>query len=122
MNSAQEERYRDILQAKQAELVTKLSNRDGLETESEAEFFDQLQRAADRALVIDALDRNSSTLRDVRAALARIADGTYGQCLACDEPISAKRLAAVPWAPLCLRCQERVDAEQAQNPAEFQFA
>lgn len=40
----------------------------------------------------------------IRAALARIAAGTYGMCLGCGEPIAEARLAAVPSAPLCQRC------------------
>jgi hypothetical protein len=51
-----------VLRTKEAELLAKLKNREGLEAEPEAEFFDEIQRAADRALVIQALDRNSSLL------------------------------------------------------------
>src|ERR1700756_1030682 len=47
------------------------------------------------------LNRNTlalKLLREVQAALRRVQQGTYGVCAACDEPISAKRLEAVPWA------------------------
>jgi RNA polymerase-binding transcription factor len=111
-----------ILRAKESELVAELENREGLAAEAETEFCDQIQRAADRAIVIQALDRNSALLREVRAALARIGEGGYGQCLQCEDPISPKRLAAVPWASLCLKCQEEVDQERADNPTEFEFA
>lgn len=37
-------------------------------------------------------------------ALKRIADGSYGICLKCGDPISEERLNAVPYAPLCKRC------------------
>jgi DnaK suppressor protein len=111
-----------ILRTKEAELMAGLRNREGLEAEPEAEFCDEIQRAADRALLIQALDRNSSLLREVRAALARIDDGNYGQCLQCEDPISPKRLAVVPWAPLCLKCQEEADRECAGNSAQFELA
>jgi DnaK suppressor protein len=110
-----------VLRTKEAELMAGLKNREGLEAEPEAEFCDEIQRAADRALLIQTLDRSSSLLREVRAALARIHDGSYGQCLHCEEPISPKRLAAVPWASLCIRCQEEADREYAGNPAEFKL-
>jgi RNA polymerase-binding transcription factor DksA len=42
---------------------------------------------------------------DVSAALARIADGTYGQCVDCDDAIDVKRLNAYPTAKRCIRCQ-----------------
>ncbi|MFC6636790.1 TraR/DksA family transcriptional regulator [Sulfitobacter sp. JBTF-M27] len=40
----------------------------------------------------------------LKAALDRIADGTYGTCLQCGEAISQERLEAVPYAPLCKNC------------------
>jgi len=110
-----------MLRTKEAELIAKLKKREGLEAEPEAEFFDEIQRAADRALVIQALDRNSSLLREVRAALARIDDGGYGQCLQCEDTISPNRLAAIPWASLCVKCQEEVDRECAYNSAAFEL-
>jgi DnaK suppressor protein len=63
------------------------------------------------------LNRNTldlKLLREVQAALRRIQQSTYGVCAACDEPISAKRLAAVPWAKFCVQCQERIGAETAE--------
>jgi DnaK suppressor protein len=63
------------------------------------------------------LNRNTldlKLLREVQAALRRIQQTTYGVCAACDEPISAKRLAAVPWAKFCVQCQERIGAESAE--------
>ena len=63
------------------------------------------------------LNRNTldmKLLRDVQAALRRIQQSTYGVCAACEEPISAKRLDAVPWAKFCVRCQERIGAEAAE--------
>jgi len=122
MEDWQLRRYTAALQAKEAELIRGLNNRDGLATEAEPDFFDEIQRAADRALVIESLDRNSSLLRHVRAALARIADGSYGQCLRCEEDITPKRLAAVPWAALCLHCQEADDLENAERYEALEFA
>ena len=40
----------------------------------------------------------------VQAALKRIDEGTYGTCVACDEPIDAKRLQALPYTTLCISC------------------
>jgi RNA polymerase-binding transcription factor DksA len=48
----------------------------------------------------------------VQAALDRIKDGTFGICLACEEPINKKRLDAIPYAPICISCQEQVNAGQ----------
>ena len=50
-----------------------------------------------------------TTLSQVREALQRIEDGTYGTCLADGEPIEEKRLNALPWTPYCLRHQQEVE-------------
>ena len=42
----------------------------------------------------------------VRQAQQRLAEGRYGECLCCGEPIDAARLAAMPVAEYCLHCAE----------------
>jgi DnaK suppressor protein len=57
------------------------------------------------------LNRNtidSRLLREVTQALHRLEQGQYGICLHCEEPISSKRLDAVPWARYCITCQDRI--------------
>lgn len=71
-----------------------------------------LYQARDRAAA-DA-DRDAKMLGAVLNALQRVKDGTFGFCLCgCDEPISQKRLEALPWALYRIECQMRIDAEQA---------
>ncbi len=43
--------------------------------------------------------------QQIRAALMRCDEGTYGECVACGDPIGYARLSARPEAPLCLECQ-----------------
>lgn len=47
------------------------------------------------------------TLGEIEAALRRIDDGTYGNCLICGKPIAEQRLRAIPWARLCIDDQRR---------------
>jgi len=54
-------------------------------------------------------------LQLVDEALDRLDSGHYGICLACDDRISAKRLAAVSWARYCVTCQDSVGAGRAQE-------
>ncbi len=49
-------------------------------------------------------------LAQVRDALRRLDDGTYGICLGCGLAIDSARLEVLPYASLCLRCQERAEA------------
>ena len=78
--------------------------------------LDQTQFAAERDLTVSLLNRDSQMFRRVQGALQRIADGSYGICLSCEDPIRPKRLHAVPWAELCLVCQERSDVRAAGVP------
>ena len=53
---------------------------------------------------------DSMVLQQVRDALARIDDGTFGKCLVDGGPIEPKRLEAVPWTPYCLKHQALLEA------------
>ncbi|HEU4383275.1 MAG TPA: TraR/DksA C4-type zinc finger protein [Anaeromyxobacteraceae bacterium] len=46
-------------------------------------------------------------IREIDAALGRIADGLYGTCLACGGPMGLQRLRALPEARYCLSCSDR---------------
>ncbi|MBM3745005.1 MAG: TraR/DksA family transcriptional regulator [Acidobacteria bacterium] len=120
MNRNELNRSRQTLEAKQAELSSVLRRRDDIAIEKSADAIDEVQRAAERELAIRNLDRESRLLRNVRAAIRRIDEGNYGVCAHCDEPISPKRLAAVPWASMCIRCQEAFDRHQATDEEVFE--
>jgi DnaK suppressor protein len=51
----------------------------------------------------------AQTLSQVRQALQRLKDGTYGVCIDCGRPIEPARLNAVPWTPYCREDQEKHD-------------
>jgi DnaK suppressor protein len=109
MTRTEVHKFRGILTAKQAELLQAIGRRDGIAIERTPDALDQLLFAAERELTTRRLDRQSGFLRNVRAALGRIADGVYGTCLECDQEISHKRLHAMPWVTLCIDCQEKAD-------------
>lgn len=117
MTKTEVNKYREILEARQAELAQVLRNRDGITIEKSPDALDEVQNAAERELAIRNLDRESQMLRNVRAALHRIADGTFGTCIHCEEDISPKRLNAVPWTPLCIQCQEAADRNHEEADA-----
>ena len=53
--------------------------------------------------------RDRVLLTSLDAALKRINEGTFGQCLNCEQEINAKRLEAIPWVRSCITCQELID-------------
>ena len=50
-------------------------------------------------------------LKSIQEALKRMDRGEYGECIRCGEDINEKRLMAVPWATLCINCQEEAEKE-----------
>lgn len=65
------------------------------------------------------VERLTLAAQQITATLERIAAGTYGRCLKCDEPIPSTRLNAIPTATLCVSCQaatERSIHRAARTP------
>jgi len=119
MTKTELNKYKALLEAKRAELAGGLRNREGIAIEKTADALDEVQLAGERELAIRNLDRESNLLRNVRLALSRIADGSYGTCLHCEEEISPKRLNAVPWAAYCIKCQEAADRHEFETAEAY---
>jgi DnaK suppressor protein len=119
MTKTEVDRFRAVLTARVAELERLTRNREGITIERSADQLEEIQAASERALAVCNLDREFNHLRNARAALSRIQDRSFGTCQQCDEDIHPKRLAAVPWATFCIRCQEAVDhnLEEIQAPS-----
>ena len=111
LNNDQLEACRMALEAKRRDMLASQRRADGIIIERVADAIDESVLANERDLAVDTLNREATLLRLVTEALKRIATGEYGVCLQCEEPISAKRLAALPWAALCLTCQVAADRE-----------
>jgi DnaK suppressor protein len=92
-----------------------MRRRDGIAIEQYADQLDELQQASQRDLAISNLNRESQQLREVRAALRRITEGSFGVCEQCGEDIHSKRLAAIPWTALCIECQEMLDQHRREK-------
>lgn len=113
--------FLEALKRKEADLSRVLRGRDGIAIEKSADPMDEIQYASERDLVIRNVDRESALRRQVKAALRRIDDGSFGTCIECDSAISSKRLAAIPWAARCIQCQNAADEdgrERAESPGE----
>ena len=115
MNQTELNKYKAMLEDRQAELSAGLRNRDDIAIEKTPDALDEVQLAGERELAIRNLDRDSIALRNVKGALARVADGSYGICLHCEEEIKPKRLDAVPWTKYCIKCQEAADRHEFET-------
>jgi DnaK suppressor protein len=107
------ELFKQRLLDKERELVQEMARlEDEARDSGVAEVRDSTDDATSAQGTSEALEEDalaSQTLTQVRDALKRIADGTYGKCIACGRQIPAARLEAVPWAAYCLEDQEKLD-------------
>ena len=66
----------------------------------------------DREFNLDLASSEQQILNLIDDALRKINEGTYGICETCSKPISQKRLLAVPYTPLCIKCQEEEEKKK----------
>jgi DnaK suppressor protein len=109
MNKTNLEGCRRMLEAKRAQILSTHHDTEAIAIERVPDSMDEFGLDVERSMAVDALDRKTALFRQVTEALERIAGGKYGVCLACQERISPKRLAALPWAALCFECQQATE-------------
>jgi YteA family regulatory protein len=101
-----EEELRDIVErtthSSELEQVTELSSYDDHPADLASETFEREKDMALEGNIQDLLDK-------VNVALEKLEDGTYGICDSCGVEINPNRLEALPWASLCLNCQDRLE-------------
>lgn len=112
------QKIRERLLAKQAELqhdVSDLTQAQALDVDpSDASqgVGDFEDAAVDENTLVDTQSvevNEQALLADVRMALKRLDEGTYGICIVCGEPIPEKRLEAIPWALRCIKDEEQLE-------------
>jgi len=69
----------------------------------------------DRDLLYNLHEGGFERLRFIQEAIKALNRGQYGKCIGCGENINEKRLEAVPWATMCIRCQEETEAEHTSS-------
>jgi RNA polymerase-binding transcription factor DksA len=90
------------IQAAQAVTTT-----DGTDARLTADPVDRIQASGIAQNHAALASRAAQRVEAIRAALARVAEGSYGVCVACAKPIGAARLRVMPEAATCVGCQER---------------
>ena len=101
------------LLVKKREIQARIANREPIAVERYTDQLDNAKQLSEREVAAGAIDHDTKLLREVEAALERIRTGEYGVCVRCEETISERRLAAVPWAALCRECQQVAEDERA---------
>jgi DnaK suppressor protein len=118
-------RYRKVLEAKAEEVRRSMSAQKAAQVVARLDVpsdeGDLSQQHHEEWIFLNRNTIDMKLLREVSDALHRIDHDHYGICMECDEPISVKRLEAVPWARYCVTCQERIAARIADGEVIDQY-
>jgi len=114
------EQFKKRLEDRQHELRRAVNRtaQDGREADVDAAAADIADRAASsytKEFLFHQSNNDRQLLQMVEGALARIREGSFGQCISCGEDINPKRLEAVPWTRFCIECQEKMERGQLEN-------
>lgn len=122
MSKKEYTKVRKHLEVKLEELV-KANRRSELITERSNDPMDQVQSRMDLDMAVLALNTDFKTQKAVETAMSMLETGEYGICQECGEPINPKRLEAIPWTTLCVRCQEARDSQkETEEEVDFERA
>jgi DnaK suppressor protein len=110
MDKKRVEKFKKLLLARRQELQRSIAQTQeegrAMQNSYGPDEGDRANSSLDKELLFHQTTHSRGLLGAIDAALGRIADGTFGQCMVCDEEIGAKRLEALPWTRYCISCQE----------------
>ncbi|MCB1511226.1 MAG: TraR/DksA C4-type zinc finger protein [Hyphomicrobiaceae bacterium] len=104
------------LKAREAQLKARLTELDGrlhrigdhLEQAPNPDWEEEAQEAEMDEVLEELGQAGATEVMAIKAALKRVANGTYGACTRCGEDISEERLNVLPHTPLCKDCAHEV--------------
>jgi len=115
MNQKQIEGFKKSLQTRRQELLRSIT-----QTQQEGSTAQQAYGHDEGDRATSSLNKELSFLQNtqarkllqaVEAALGRISEGSFGECLNCGSEINVKRLEAIPWVRYCVTCQELIEEQ-----------
>ena len=118
MDKKKLEYFKKRLETRQHELRTMVSRNDqeGRSADQEAtqDIADRAASSYNKEFLFSQSNNDRQLLQMVDGALARIREGSFGECISCGKEINPKRLEAVPWTRHCIECQEKLEKGQLE--------
>ena len=106
-------KIKERLLGKRSELLNLIQSSKSLERDTgDLTFSNEIDLPSSlegREMTFQLTSRDRNDLRRIEDALFRINEGTYGACESCEKKISLKRLQTLPFAALCIDCQEEAE-------------
>ena len=116
MDTSELDRFRGLLLNRRQELeAATASGEESAETvvldQSRVGRLSRMDALQMQAMSLAQRRRRELELQRIAAALKRLDDGDYGDCLDCGGAIARNRLQADPTAPLCIDCASRLESD-----------
>ena len=106
--SSRNEKYANILETRLSYLQNRLENiEDKLDDPKSADWEEHATESEGDEVMEELGLAGQVEMQAIKAALARVENGSFGICVTCGEPISEERLATVPHTPFCKDCAPR---------------
>jgi DnaK suppressor protein len=116
MDQKRTKAFRERLQLKKQQMLEAYNKNKTYGKEADREATQDIADKAANSYTKEFLFSLSNTERDllqqVDEAIVRLEGRRFGVCASCEEEMNLKRLEAVPWARLCLSCQEKQESGQ----------
>jgi DnaK suppressor protein len=114
MDKKKLEAFKKRLETRQQDLRravnrTQADGRSADEDTAAADIADRAASSYTKEFLFSQSNNDRQTLQMVDKALARIREGSFGECIHCGKEINGKRLEAVPWTRHCIECQEKLE-------------
>lgn len=113
MTEKELQRFREILESRRAEILRMLTHveREGRDLPGDypQDLGDRSVANLSRELLFQHGTQQRILLREIEAALERIREGVFGECISCGQQIAVKRLNALPFTSYCRDCQESLE-------------
>ena len=113
MDKKKLEAFKKRLETRQQELRRMVSRtqQDGRSADEDVaqDIADKAASSYNKEFLFHQSNADRQLLQMVESALARIREGSFGECISCGKDINPKRLEAVPWTRHCIECQEKLE-------------
>lgn len=117
LTSSRSVTLRKIMLEKRFQLMKEIQDQLGQSlTDEQQRRFESAMDSGDQALLdleremgISLQEKRNRERQMIDEALVSLEEGTYGICVECNTEISEKRLAVMPFARLCVACQEKIE-------------
>jgi DnaK suppressor protein len=115
MTKKERQQFKKTMMERKETIIRKLSEfiNESKEVEINVaqDVVDKAESSYTKEFLLSLSDTEREQLMLIDEALRRLEKGSFGLCQLCGQPISRKRLDALPWTPYCINCQEKAEKE-----------